>query len=112
MNRELRIEVKNFAISLCVMTALFFFIYFSALSAGAPSIDQSPQPMWQSILGVSVAVLFFATWITLIIHCFKTTYTTKKAAWGLSLIFLQWLAMIPYVFMVYIPSVRNTQKVQ
>lgn len=107
MKNEVKVEFKNFSISLCVMAGFFFLAYFSALSNGAPGIEQSELPVWQSILGVSVAVVFFATWITLIIHCFKTTYTSKKAAWGLSLIFLQWLAMIPYVFWVYIPSLRN-----
>jgi len=94
------------------MASFFFFVYFSAISAGAPGIEQSNLPVWQSILGVSVAVLFFSTWITLLIHCFKTNYTNKKAAWGLSLIFLQWLAMIPYVLLVYVPSLRSSSNEQ
>ena len=78
MSPEIKSETRNFTISLGFFTALFVFIYFSALSAGAPGIEDSPLPVWQSIFAVSVAVIFFSSWITLIIHCFKTNYTEKN----------------------------------
>lgn len=109
MSSIIKTEVKNFTVSFAVFTALFFLIYFTAISSGANSIEAEPLPLWQSFLGISIAVIFFSAWVTLIIHCFKTGYTKKPAAWGLALIFLQWLAMVPYIILVYIPSIRNNE---
>jgi hypothetical protein len=109
MNPIIKIEIKNFTVSLAIFIALFLVVYFSAISSGADSIDTEKLPLWQSFLGISIAVIFLSIWITLIIHCFKTNYTKKSVAWGLALIFLQWLAMVPYILLIYIPSIRNNE---